>query len=114
MHAVAEQPEVLEIERTDPGIEILVEMAERREIDPWDIDIIQVTNGYLQRLDERGMMNLPVTGKMFFYAAVLLRMKAEALARQCDILPGLDDQASPGEWDGDGGELIQLSGRAQR
>lgn len=112
MQAAAETP-VFEIERSDAGIEILVEMAERSEIDPWDVDIIEVTNRYLARLDERGMNNLPVTGKMFFYAAVLLRMKAEALARQCDIAPyGVEEGDG---FDDEGGQLLDFAtGRALR
>jgi segregation and condensation protein A len=93
--------------RADAGIDILVEMAERHEIDPWDIDIIQVTNRYLARLDERGESNLPVTGKMFFYASVLVRMKAEALARQCDINIGVDEDSGDCDWE-DGSNILEL------
>ncbi|MBI3889929.1 MAG: segregation/condensation protein A [Candidatus Wallbacteria bacterium] len=112
MQALAES-RVLDANRADPGIDLLVEMAERNEIDPWDIDIIQVTNRYLLRLDELGQANLPVTGKMFFYAAVLLRMKAEALARQCDLLPAIGSEAE-GEGLEDGAYLELLPDRLRR
>ncbi len=112
MQAVAENL-VFEPEHSDPGIDLLVEMAERQEIDPWDIDIIQVTNRYLLRLDELGQANLPVTGKMFFYAAVLLRMKAEALARQCDLLPPAGS-ALEGEGEEGGAYLELLPDRTRR
>ena len=106
MQAVATQL-VFQPDQADPGIGLLVEMAERNEIDPWDIDIIEVTNRYLLRLDELGQANLPVTGKMFFYAAVLVRMKAEALARQCDVLPALSRDLA-GDGLGEEGAFLEL------
>ncbi len=107
MELAAENP-MLDFERSDGGIDLLVEMAERQEIDPWDVDIIEVTNRYLQKLDARGAADLPVTGKMFFYAAVLLRMKAEALARQCDIPVETDYDMEDYGWGDDGEPLLEL------
>lgn len=80
----------------DPGIQMLVEMARQREIDPWDIDIIEVTDRYLQKLDSRGEMDLPVSGRMFFYAAVLVRLKAEILSRETE-----ESARLPEDLDGD-------------
>ncbi len=72
--AVAESPVV-----EDP-VEILVGMAERGEIDPWNIDIIEVTDRFLNELDRRRELNLRISGRTLFYAATLLRMKSEQLA----------------------------------
>ncbi|MBI4872905.1 MAG: segregation/condensation protein A [Candidatus Riflebacteria bacterium] len=104
--AIVPQPEP---ERSDAGIDILVEMAERNEIDPWDIDILQVTDRYLRRLDERGEANLPVTGKMLFYAAVLLRMKAEILARQCDLGQAITEDLEDAGWDDEPSNVINVA-----
>jgi|WetSurMetagenome_2_1015567.scaffolds.fasta_scaffold17114_2 segregation and condensation protein A len=67
-------PEVVE----DP-VEILVGLAERGEIDPWNIDIIEVTDRFLSELDRRRQLNLQLSGRTLFYAATLLRMKSEQL-----------------------------------
>lgn len=61
------------------GIEILVHMAEKGEIDPKSIDIIDVTDRFLQAIAAAPKENLRQSGKILFHASVLLRMKAEAL-----------------------------------
>ncbi len=62
----------------DP-VEILVGLSERGEIDPWNIDIIEVTDRFLQELERRRELNLHVSGRTLFFAATLLRMKSEQL-----------------------------------
>ncbi len=57
-------------------VEVLVGLAEDGEIDPWDIDIVQVTDAFLARLDET---DLRTSGRALFYASVLLRMKSDAV-----------------------------------
>ncbi len=61
------------------GIEILLQMAERGEIDPKNIDIIDVTDRFLRAVAAAPKENLRQSGKIIFQASVLLRMKAEAL-----------------------------------
>src|SRR5580698_993675 len=61
------------------GIEFLVQLAERGEIDPKDVDIIYVTDRFLQAITAQPKENLRQSGKVIFHASVLLRMKAEAL-----------------------------------
>lgn len=65
------------------GIDILVNWAKSGDIDPWDIDIVQVTDMFLAKLMELKQNNLRLTGRTLFYAAVLLKIKS-------DILEGLD------------------------
>jgi condensin subunit ScpA len=57
-------------------VEVLVGLAEDGEIDPWDIDIVAVTDRFLERLDSA---DLRASGRALFYASVLLRMKSEAV-----------------------------------
>ncbi len=61
------------------GIEILVRMAEKGEIDAKNIDIIDVTDRFLRAIAAAPKENLRQSGKILFHASVLLRMKAEAL-----------------------------------
>lgn len=94
-------------------VEILVQMAERGEIDPWNIDIVEVTDRFLSELERRKELDLRISGRTLFYAAILLRMKSdhlEQLAQEVDI--SFDDDATPDEsedfdFDIDG----ELSGR---
>ena len=57
-------------------VELLVTLAEEGEIEPWDIDIVAVTDAFLDRLDAT---DLRTSGRALFYASVLLRMKGDAL-----------------------------------
>lgn len=60
-------------------VELLVQLAQENEIDPWDIDIVAVTDAYLDKLDA---VDLRISGRALFYASVLLRMKSEVLITQ--------------------------------
>jgi len=68
----------------DP-VEILVGLAERGEIDPWNINIIEVTDRFLSELERCRQLNLQVSGRTLFYAATLLRMKSEHLGLFSDL-----------------------------
>jgi segregation and condensation protein A len=95
----------------DP-VEILVGLAERGEIDPWNINIIEVTDRFLSELERRRELNLQLSGRTLFFAATLIRMKSEQLV----VIEAPDDE---GDGDGDlfgdglggGGEDIDYSGR---
>ena len=65
------------------GIEILVAMAKQGKIDPWNIDIIDVTDKYLTHLFQSKSQNLRLTGRTLLFASILLRLKS-------NILEGLD------------------------
>ena len=64
---------------SEESVEILVQMAERWEIDPWNIDIVEVTDRFLAELERRRELDLCISGRTLFYSSVLLRMKSEYL-----------------------------------
>ena len=61
------------------GIEFLVKLAETGDIDPKNVDVIEVTDRFLEAIAAAPKENLRQSGKVLFHASVLLRMKAEAL-----------------------------------
>ena len=61
------------------GIGILVDMAKAGKIDPWNIDIVDVTDKYLAHMVEMKSQNLRVTGRTFLFAAILLKLKSNVL-----------------------------------
>ena len=71
-------------------VEVLVQLAEDGEIDPWDIDIVAVTDKFLDWLDESDLRG---SGRALFYASVLLRMKGDAM------LTDEDAQPEPEPWE---------------
>lgn len=66
-------------EKDSGGIEILVQMAQKGELDPKNIDIIDATDRFLRAVAAAPRENLRQSGKIIFHASVLLRLKAEAL-----------------------------------
>jgi len=79
-----------ETEEAEP-VEVLVGLAEDGEIDPWDIDIVAVTDKFLARLDGG---DLRTSGRALFYASVLLRMKSDALLGEDE-----PDEEEPTPWE---------------
>lgn len=57
-------------------VEILVNLAKSGEIDPWDIDIVSVTDKFLARIEDIQIMDLRISGRTLLYASILLRMKS--------------------------------------
>jgi len=70
-------PENINIE--NEGIGILVSMAKSGKIDPWNIDIIDVTDKYLAHMCEMKSQDLRLTGRTFLFASVLLKLKSNIL-----------------------------------
>ncbi|MFA4860528.1 segregation/condensation protein A [Methanoregula sp.] len=96
----------------DP-VEILVGLAERGEIDPWNINIIEVTDRFLSELDRRRELNLQISGRTLFYASTLLRMKSEQLtvAEVTEDIDEGDGEDLFGDDFGDRPEDIDYGGR---
>jgi segregation and condensation protein A len=96
----------------DP-VEILVGLAERGEIDPWNINIIEVTDRFLNELERRRELNLQLSGRTLFYAATLIRMKSELLVilEPPEIEEGDGDDLFGDEFGGGISEDIDYGGR---
>ena len=89
-------PAAMDVETDDDEVEpveLLVNLADDGEIDPWDIDIVAVTDKFLDRLDEA---DLRTGGRALFYASVLLRMKSDHLLEE------------PDEWDEEPAEMERV------
>ena len=61
------------------GIEILVNMAKQGKIDPWNVNIVDVTDKYLTHLFQSKAQNLRLTGRTLLFAAILLKLKSNVL-----------------------------------
>ena len=56
---------------------MLVELAKKGEIDPWDIDIARTTQRFLEYIDSLEKKDLRIPARTLLYAAMLLRMKSD-------------------------------------
>ncbi len=59
--------------------EIIYEMINTEQLDPWDIDIVVLTQKYFQRIGEMEEMDFYISSKVLLAAALLLRIKSEFL-----------------------------------
>ncbi|MFB6302643.1 MAG: segregation/condensation protein A [Haloferacaceae archaeon] len=75
-------------------VELLVQLAEEGEIEPWDIDIVAVTDAFLDRLEAT---DLRTSGRALFYASVLLRMKSDELVAPEE--PAEPEESRPEPWE---------------
>ena len=86
----------------DP-VEILVQMAERGEIDPWHVNIIEVTDRFFAEMEHQRTLDLRVSGRTLFYAATLLRIKSDFLAVEEE---DPEDEGDTGDPDDDWGSPV--------
>lgn len=63
----------------EESIGILLDLARSGEIDPWNIDIIDVTDKFLRKIEEREKIDIRVSARTLLYASILLRMKSDIL-----------------------------------
>lgn len=68
-------------------IEILVELAKSGKIDPWNIDIVHVTDTFLNKIEELRQMDLRISGRTLLYSCVLLRMKSTGWFQEEEEIP---------------------------
>ena len=59
--------------------EIIYDLINTEQLDPWDIDIIILTKGYLEKISEYEETDFFVSSKVLLAAALLLRIKSEVL-----------------------------------
>ncbi len=60
-------------------IDILMNLVITREIDPWNIDIVDLTKKYIQKIKEARRVDMRVSGKAILVAAILIRMQSETI-----------------------------------
>jgi segregation and condensation protein A len=85
------------------AISFLIDLAEKGEIDPWDVKVVEVIDRFLTELAPFASMgrenyatNLSQSGQAFLYASMLLLLKADSLT-QADA-PGEGDFLEGGEF----------------
>lgn len=71
------------------AIALLIDLAERGEIDPWDVQVIEVIDRFLSQLQPASgrtayEADLSQSGQAFLYASMLVLLKADSLAREAE------------------------------
>ncbi|MEB3277791.1 MAG: segregation/condensation protein A [Lyngbya sp.] len=82
---IVETPQ-LALNKLSEGIALLIDLAKRGEIDPWDVQVIDVIDRYLSQLTPvndsspgQNFTELSQSGQAFLYASMLVLLKADSL-----------------------------------
>lgn len=67
--------------------EVLMEMIVNERLDPWNIDITILADGFMKRVKEMKTLELHVPANIILAAAILLKYKSNALRFEPEILP---------------------------
>lgn len=90
--------------------EILVELVHTNQLDPWDLDMVEITRQYVEQVRKMSMNDLRVPANLILAAAILLRFKSDMLKLEEPVaqtlLEDYDDGAPAGEI-----PLLELKGR---
>ena len=68
--------------------EIIYDLINSEQLDPWDIDLVLLSNKYLERIKEMEEANFFISSKVLLAASLLLRIKSEILLNE--YIPSLD------------------------
>jgi len=68
---------------------LIYDLINSEQLDPWDIDIVMLTNKFLEKVRLLEDANFFVSSKVLLAASLLLRIKSEILLNQ--YIPSLDD-----------------------
>lgn len=66
-------------DKSTDAIEILVDMARSGKIDPWNIDIVDLYDKYMERLSELKIKDLKSVGRALLFTSILLRLKSNII-----------------------------------
>lgn len=78
---------------TQEAIALLLDLAERGEIDPWNVDVIDVVDRFLSRLCTDDRKELQESGQALLYAAMLVQLKANTLEHATEPEPEFEADA---------------------
>jgi segregation and condensation protein A len=69
----------IKIENFEGPFDLLLHLIKKNEMDIYDIKIFDITNQYLQYIEEMTIMDLDITSEFVVYAATLLEIKSKML-----------------------------------
>ncbi len=60
--------------------EVLYQIVSLENIDPWDIDLVKLTDGFLRFIRQSKQLDFRIPAKVVFVTAILLKLKSEYLS----------------------------------
>lgn len=94
--AVRELP--LDLDAFEGPFDLLLTLVLREELELADVDVAEIVLAFLERLEERGVLDLDVCGEFLVLVAALLELKARCLFPDAELdLEDLDPEEAASE-----------------
>lgn len=94
--ATGESPEMRSVDYANLNLEslvseptwkdILIDLVKKENLDPWNIDIANIVEKYIDTVKEMKVLDLRVPANIILAAAILLRMKSEMLSLAEEVI----------------------------
>ncbi len=77
--------------------QMLLDMVHTKKINPWEVDIIEIADGFFTRVKEMKKMNFYIPANIILACAILLKYKSEVLLQkeEEEVLPEEEDLRIP-------------------
>lgn len=78
---------------------MLYNLARKGEIDPLNIDVVEVADKFLEELEKARKLDLRISGRVLLYAAILVRMKSDIITSEAVGMSGETEEEEMPEID---------------
>ena len=65
--------------------EFLIDLVATEKMDPWDLDLVEISDAYLKKVREMQQLDLRIPANVILASALLLRFKADALTLEEEV-----------------------------
>ncbi|MBE8538540.1 segregation/condensation protein A [Geoglobus acetivorans] len=84
---------------------MLYNLARKGEIDPVNIDVVDVADKFLKELEKAKKLDLRISGRVLLYAAILVRMKSDIITTEAI---GIQEEEAENDYEGDFSEPVYV------
>ncbi|MEM4348021.1 MAG: ScpA family protein [Candidatus Anstonellaceae archaeon] len=91
--------------------ELLIELVAAKKLDPWNIDIVEITGSYIERIKNMELLDLRVPANLILAAAILVRFKAYALKFEEEAQEAVEETYVGGETEPEVIPVLELKTR---
>ncbi len=88
--------------------EMLMDLVMSEKLDPWNIDVVEVAEKYIDYIKKMKMMDLRIPANLILAASILLRLKSDALQFEEEVQEVVDEVFITEDEEGDMEEVPVL------
>lgn len=91
--------------------EIIYHIVSFEKIDPWDVNIIKLTNSFLEYIKDLKVLDFRIPAKVVLVAAILLKLKSEVLSTMKEREEYLPEEEAIDEFEMIRGQISEIEFR---